>query len=81
MPSSFRSRRHQRLAELLAEYRDKADLHQAQVAQKLGRHQPFMTNIENGQRRVDVVEMLDLAEIMGFDPHELIDLLLKTPKK
>jgi transcriptional regulator with XRE-family HTH domain len=81
MPSSFRSRRHQRLAELLAEYREKAALYQADVAKGLGKHQPFITNIENGQRRVDVVEMLDLAEIMGFDPHELIDILLKTPKK
>jgi transcriptional regulator with XRE-family HTH domain len=81
MPRSLRSPRHQRLAQLLAQYREKADLYQADVAKALGRHQPFMTNVENGQRRIDVVELLDLAEIIGFDPHEVLDELMKTPKK
>jgi HTH-type transcriptional regulator/antitoxin HipB len=36
--------------------------------------------MENGQRRVDVIEFLELAEIIGFDPHAVIDALLKTPK-
>jgi transcriptional regulator with XRE-family HTH domain len=80
MPAHFRSRRHQRLAELLAQYRREANLRQADVAEKLGRYQPLITGIENGQRRVDVVELLDLAEIIGFDPHELIDELMRTKK-
>ncbi|MBM6595332.1 helix-turn-helix domain-containing protein [Microvirga pudoricolor] len=80
MPSHHRSRRHQRLAELLAAYRAKANLYQADVAKKLERHQPFMTSIENGQRRIDVIELLDLAEVIGFDPHELLDELMRTPK-
>jgi transcriptional regulator with XRE-family HTH domain len=81
MLSSFRSRRHQRLAELIAQYRREADLKQADVAKELGRHQPLITNMENGQRRIDVVELLELAEIIGFDPHVVVDELLKTPKK
>lgn len=77
MPASIRSARHTRLAELLAEYRQRSGLHQSQVASKLGKHQPFIANIESGQRRIDVVELLAIAAIIGFDPHQVIDELLK----
>lgn len=59
--------------------RTRAGLHQADVARAMSRHQPFITNIEREQRRVDVVEFLRLAKIIGFDPHELIDRLMQTP--
>lgn len=72
MPPPFRSARHQRLAELIAQYRREAGLKQADVARELGRHQPFITSIENGQRRIDVVEFLRLARAIGFDPHEAL---------
>ncbi|MEX0955489.1 MAG: helix-turn-helix transcriptional regulator [Rhizobiaceae bacterium] len=39
----------------------------------MGRHQPFIANIESGDRRVDLVELIDLADILGFDVHEIID--------
>lgn len=81
MPSSFRSARHQRLAELLVQYRREAGLKQSDVAEALGRHQPLLTNMENGQRRIDVVELLDLADIIGFDAHEVLDELGKVPKE
>jgi HTH-type transcriptional regulator/antitoxin HipB len=45
---------------------------QAAVAGALGRHQPFIANIENGDRRLDVVEFLLLAETIGFDPCEVM---------
>lgn len=73
MPKTIHSQRHLRLAELLTEKRKAAGLTQAAVAQAMGRHQPFIANIENGDRRVDLVELIDLAEIVGFDVHALID--------
>lgn len=78
MPRSLRSPRHRRLAELIAEYRETAELKQSEVAKRLGRYQPFLSEIESGQRRVDLIELLDLAEAIGFDPHALIDALLET---
>lgn len=72
MAKTLHSTRHRRLAELLAEKRKAAGLTQAEVAEKLGRHQPFIANIENGERRIDVVELLALAETIGFDPHEVV---------
>ncbi len=79
MPSSLRSARHARLAELLVHYREKAGLRQSDVAAALGRHQPFVSNIEAGERRIDVVELLEFAKILGFDPHEIIAELLTVP--
>ena len=55
-------------------------MRQTDVAEKLGRYQPLITGIENGQQRVYVVELLDLAEIIGFDSDELIDELMRTKK-
>nr|WP_245275661.1 MULTISPECIES: helix-turn-helix transcriptional regulator [unclassified Mesorhizobium] len=49
-----------------------AGLTQAAVAKALDRHQPFIANIENGDRRLDLVEFLDLAKVVGFDPYEVI---------
>ena len=72
MPRSLSSARQRCLAELLIRFREEAGLNQAEVAAKLGRHQPFVSNLESGQRRLDVVELLDLAQAIGFDPHQLI---------
>ena len=51
--------RHMMLAAALAEARRAKGLTQAQVAAALGRRQPFIANIESGERRVDLVELLD----------------------
>lgn len=77
MSRSLRSDRHKRLVELLITSREEAGLKQSEVAEKLGRQQPFISNIENGQRRVDVIELLELAEAIGFDPKAVIEKLLK----
>ena len=78
MDKTLYSERHKKLAELLIERRKAAGLTQVEVAKKLGRHQPFIANIESGERRVDVVELLELADAIGFDPVELIQSLLRT---
>ncbi|MGA0598430.1 helix-turn-helix domain-containing protein [Enterovirga sp. CN4-39] len=80
MPRSLSSARQKRLAELLIQYREQAGFNQAEVAKALGRHQPFVSNLESGQRRLDVVELLDLAEAIGFDPVQLLQELIRVPK-
>jgi transcriptional regulator with XRE-family HTH domain len=62
------SDRHIALIALLIEKREKAGLTQAELAEKLGEYQSFIARLESGQRRVDVVEFIELAEILGFDP-------------
>jgi transcriptional regulator with XRE-family HTH domain len=50
---------------------------QAQLADRLGEYQSFVARLESGERRVDVVEFLMLADILGFDPAKMISTLKK----
>jgi transcriptional regulator with XRE-family HTH domain len=76
MSRTLRSARHASLASFLIEKRKKAGMTQVQLAKRLGRYQSFVANIETGQRKVDVVELLAFAETIGFDPKEAIRRLL-----
>jgi transcriptional regulator with XRE-family HTH domain len=78
MPKSVHSERHKLIASAIAEQRRRQGLSQAQVARAFGRHQPFIANIESGERRVDLVELLDLAEIIDLDVSELVLRLKRT---
>jgi transcriptional regulator with XRE-family HTH domain len=57
---------------MLAKARKDAKLTQVQLASRLHRRQAFISRIERGERRVDVVEFLDLAHAIGFDPSKFI---------
>ena len=80
MSRTLQSPRHEALRALLVERRKAAGLTQAAVATKLGRYQSYVANVETGQRRVDVVEFLDLAEAIGFDPSKLVRDLARMKK-
>lgn len=80
MPRTLGSLRQKVLCEFLIEARGKAGLTQASVAKRLRRHQSFVATVESGQRRIDVVEMLDFAEAIGFDPRLLLRRLRATPR-
>lgn len=79
MPSTIRSPRQLLLVQRIIEARKAAGLTQAELAGRLGRHQPFVANIESGQRRVDLVELVELAGLISLDLHRLIDELETLP--
>ena len=68
MPKTIRSPRHQRLCDLLVEARRKAGFTQFVLAEKVGRPQSFVAKYENGERRLDVVEFVEILEAMGVEP-------------
>ena len=72
MPKTLRSPRHEALIALLVKERKKAGLTQAEVAKKLRCYQSFVATVEGGQRRIDVVEFLDFADAIGFDPRDAV---------
>ena len=50
---------------------------QTDLADALGEYQSFVARLESGQRRLDVIEFIRLAEILDFDANELMDKVRK----
>jgi transcriptional regulator with XRE-family HTH domain len=50
------------------EARHKAKLTQQNLAQQLRRPQSFVSKYERGERRLDVIEFLEIAHVLRFDP-------------
>jgi transcriptional regulator with XRE-family HTH domain len=75
MAKSLFTERHDRLRVLLKETREKRGLTQIDVAKKLNRPQSFVSKYENGERRLDVVEFLEVADALGVDPCRLLKAL------
>lgn len=71
--------RYQQIATSLAELRRQRGLLQQDVADRLGRPQAFVSKVESGARRVDVVELLDFLRVLEADPHAFIDAILEQP--
>ena len=78
MPRTLGRPRHEALRGFIVEQREQAGLTQHEVSARLDRPQSFIASIETGQRRVDVVELLDLAKAIGFDPHDAVRRLLRA---
>lgn len=82
MPKTVFSGAHKHLVELLVAARRKAGLTQTDLAQAIGKDQKFISLIERGQRRVDVLEFYVLAKAMGLEPLKLYaDLVKKLPDR
>jgi transcriptional regulator with XRE-family HTH domain len=48
--------------------REQSGLTQAVVAKRIGKAQSFVSNYESGERRLDLVEFITVASILGIDP-------------
>ena len=77
MTKTLDSTRHQALVAYLIKRREKAGLTQAALAERLDVYQSLVARLESGQRRVDVVEFIELAEILGFDPGKALKRIAK----
>jgi transcriptional regulator with XRE-family HTH domain len=72
MTDSIHTAKYQRLCELLVDARKARGLSQDALAEKLGYVQTVVSKYERGERRLDVIEFLDVAEALGIDPHKVI---------
>ena len=57
----------------LVEARKQAGLTQVEVAERLGKARSFISKCELGERRVDFVELQQLAKIYGKDLRFFVD--------
>lgn len=67
MPKTIHRQEYAVLLRLLRERREKAGLTQAQCSAALGRSQSFMSDVEHGTRRLDVVQLRDLCRLFKTD--------------
>ncbi|MER9642155.1 helix-turn-helix transcriptional regulator [Mesorhizobium sp. M0239] len=75
MPKYLRSPRHQRFLAQLVSLRKAKGLTQEQLADKLGRPQSFVAKYEGAERRLDVIEFLDITAAIDADPCEILSSL------
>lgn len=77
LPKTIHTARHKKLCALLKAHRKAAELTQTVVADRLGRPPSYVAKYEGGDRRLDVLEYLDVAAAIGFDPCEVIRSLMR----
>jgi transcriptional regulator with XRE-family HTH domain len=73
MPKTIFGGDHRHLVAVLTEARQDSGLTQAELAKRVGKDQTFISIIERGQRRVDVLEFVALARAMETDPAQLFE--------
>ena len=52
--------------------RTAANVTQVELAERLGRPQSFVAKVEGGDRRLDVIEFLQIAVALNVDPEPII---------
>lgn len=72
MTKSVFSQEYEMLRRLLVEARLQEGLTQGDVASVLGRPQSFVSKYERGERRLDVVEFLQVAEVLKISAASLV---------
>jgi transcriptional regulator with XRE-family HTH domain len=72
MPKSLFTKRYTIFREHLQQARIDAGLTQNELAKKLGWDQTYVSKIERGVRRVDVVELMGICDVLGLDSGEFV---------
>ena len=55
----------------LVELREAKGLTQTDIALQLGKPQSYVSKYERGERRLDIVELIAVAKVLGVDPAQL----------
>ncbi|OPK11862.1 helix-turn-helix domain-containing protein [Pseudomonas sp. VI4.1] len=63
---------HTALLALLKKHRKAVGMTQAQCSTALSRPQSFMSDVESGARRLDIVQLRDLCKVLGIGLPDLI---------
>lgn len=75
------SARHEALRAFIVEKRHNAGLRQIDLAKRLGRYQSYVTHIETGQKEIGFLELLELAEAIGFDPKDAVSRIKRVSSR
>ncbi|NPE59174.1 helix-turn-helix transcriptional regulator [Dickeya dadantii] len=74
--TSIYSEEYQLVIKTLREARIRRGISQQKLADALGRPQSFIAKVENGERRLDVVEFAWLAHLLSVDPAAVLEKII-----
>ena len=72
MEKSIHTREYAVVLRLLKQAREAAGLTQVQVAKRLKQSQSFVTKMERGDRRIDVVQLRTICHLYGTTLHQFV---------
>lgn len=81
MKKTIYSEEYKQLREWLISKRHEKKLTQRNVAKLLNITHSWVAKIEQGERRIDLIEYVRVCNVLGVDPHEGMDLVIATMKK
>ena len=81
MTKSVFTDRYRLFLQLLIQARREKNVTQVQLAQMLNKPQSYVSKYESGERRLDVVEFLDIADRLELDAAEFIRRISSSPLK
>lgn len=81
MSRSTRNTSYQLLLSVPKTTRQRMGVSQAELAGHLGNTQTFVSTCERGERRIDAVQLVELAEALGVESQELLGEYLDRRKR
>ncbi|HGY4335313.1 helix-turn-helix domain-containing protein [Klebsiella aerogenes] len=75
--SSIYSDEYQLVIKILRSARIDKGITQTQLAESLGKPQSFVAKVENGERRLDVIEFATIARLLSLDPAVILNAVMK----
>lgn len=72
---------HDDLRQPLSERRRRTKLTQRELAARLGWDQKVISKLERGSKRLTVLELIEIARVLGFDPATALRRVAKAAKR
>ncbi|OJI06412.1 hypothetical protein BK004_03655 [bacterium CG10_46_32] len=73
MNNTIYSKGHKQLIEKLKNARIEIGLDQVEVAERLNKTQSYISKVESGQRRIDIIQLKEFAKLYKKDIHYFIN--------
>jgi transcriptional regulator with XRE-family HTH domain len=65
MVKTIHTEEYRKVTESLKKARIEAGLTQGEAAKRIGKPQSYISKVENGEQRIDVIELKELAKLYG----------------
>ena len=81
MDKSIYTREYEVLLRLLREARERSGLTQVELAERLSQTQSYVSKIERGDRRLDVVQLRTILGVLGIRLADFVELFEQQMEK